>query len=272
MKKNYILSAMVLSAFIASAQTPVAIVNGDFSLPADGPIQHYTVNEIPGWKSDDLVSNDNGRSNYNAAYMLNTGGSIYNVLAEVIPTTSVTYHLTFDAWIGYNPEAGTEVDFVVTFNSLAAGAVSTARVAIKTVTIKAGVDTNSADVTIPSAATYAGANLVIEVDTNTPSVTNTNTWSGLTNFALTRTDVATKVQNIESISLKTFPNPFNNNLKVECAEIIKSIRIYSVNGQIIKDVTVNSTKANIGTSDFSKGVYMLKIETENGVKTMNIVK
>jgi peptidoglycan hydrolase-like protein with peptidoglycan-binding domain len=92
------------------------------------------------------------------------------------------------------------------------------------------------------------------------------------NFALTKTAVTTKVQNVESITSKIYPNPFKDNLTVESAETMKNISIYSVNGQRIKDLTVNSTKANIGTSNFSKGIYMLKIETANGVKTMSIVK
>jgi len=270
MKKIYFLSAMVLTAFISSAQTPVTIENADFGLPADG-VKYTTINSIPGWKSDDLVVNHNGRET-NAAYMLNTGGSIYNVLAEVIPTTSATYKLTFDGRISWNSEAGSVVDYIVTFSSLASAADPTTRVAIKADTIVAGTDPNSAEVTIPAGAAYAGANLVIEVDCYTPSLTNTNTWVGFDNFALTKTEVVTKVQNIKSISLKTYPNPFNNNLTVESAEVMKSISIYSVNGQRIKDVTVNSTRASIGTSDFSKGVYMLKIETENGVKTMSVVK
>lgn len=275
MKKIYFLIAMVLTAFVANAQTPVTIVNGDFSLPADAT-KYKTINSITGWKSDDLVTDDNGREAAYFAYMKNIGGSIYNVLGEVIPTTSVTYHLTFDGLVSWNPAAGTEVDFVVTFSSLATGAATTTRVPIKAVTIIPGVSTSvytqcSADVTIPAGAAYAGANLVIEVDCNTPSTTNINTWASVDNFVLTRT-VATKVQTVESMSLKTYPSPFNDNLMVESAETIKSIHIYSINGQRIKDLTVNSTRANIGTSDFSKGVYMLKIETENGVKTMTVVK
>jgi len=270
MKKNYFLFAMALTVFVANAQTPVTIENGDFSLPADGT-KYLSINSLPGWMSDDLVSNDNGRENSYSAYMLNTGGSIYNVLAEVIPTTEATYNLKFDGWVGWNPEAGTEVDFIVTFSSLASGDNPATRVPIQTVNIKVGVDPNTAQVTIPAAAAYAGKNLVIEVDCNTPSVTNTNTWVGFDNFVLTRTDV-TAVKNIELPSLKTYPNPFNGNLKVECAEVLKNVSIYSFDGQRIKNVVVNSTNANIGTADLSRGAYMLKVETENGAKTLKVVK
>ncbi len=272
MKKIYFLFAMALTAFVANAQTPVTIVNGDFSLPADAT--KYTTlsaHAIPGWNSDDATADNNGREPNYVAYMKNTGGSIYNVLAEVIPTTETTYQLTFDGSLVYNPEAPSEIDFVVTFSSLASGAATTARVPIQTVTIKMGVDPNSAQVTIPAAAAYAGENLVIEVDLNTPSVTNTNTWVDFDNFALTRTVVA-GVQNVKSTSVRTYPNPFKDNLKVESEEVIKNVSIYSVNGQRIKDVTVNSTKANIGTSNLSKGAYILKVETANGSRTMNIVK
>ena len=272
MKKNYFIIAMLLTAFAVNAQTPVTIENGDFSLPADAA-KYTTINSIPGWKSDDLVDNDSGREANYIAYMFLGGGSIYNVLSEVIPTTSKTYRLTFDAWGLWS--ITDEVDYVITFSSLAVGADPTTRVPITTVTLPTVAPINashnySAEVTIPDAATYAGANLVIEFDCSGP--TNPYFYVDMDNFALTRTDVTTKVQNVESTSLKTYPNPFNNNVAVESAEIIKNISIYSVNGQRIKDLTVNSAKANIATSDLSKGVYVLKVETGNGIKTMNVVK
>jgi hypothetical protein len=271
MKKFYFFIAMMFTAFIANAQTPVTIVNADFGLPSDGA-KYRTINSIVAWKSDDLVDNDNGREPNYVAYMLNTGGSIYNVLAEVISTTETTYKLTFDGWVGWNPEAPSEVDFVVTFSSLANGADPKTRVAIKTVKIVVGTDPNTAEVTIPAGAAYAGANLVIEVDCNTPSLTNTNTWVSFDNFALTKTEVVTKVQNAKSVSIKTYPNPFSDKVTVESAETIKSVGIYSTAGKNIKAVVVNSTKAIITTSNLPKGLYLLKIETENGVKNLNVVK
>lgn len=73
-------------------------------------------------------------------------------------------------------------------------------------------------------------------------------------------------------SLKTYPNPFNDNMAVECADIIKNISIYSISGQIVDKVTANSMKVNIATSNLSKGFYMLKIETEKGFQTVKMVK
>ena len=61
-------------------------------------------------------------------------------------------------------------------------------------------------------------------------------------------------------------------MTVECVEIIKSVNAYSFNGQAIKVLVANSAKANIATFNLSKGVYLLKIETENGYKTLSVVK
>lgn len=271
MKKIYFLFAMALTAFVANAQTPVTIENGDFSLPADAT-KYLTLSghAIPGWNSDDATNNSNGREANYVAYMLNTSGGIYNVLEEVIPSTGATYSLTFTDASVWNSASGTELNFVITFSSLASGADATTRSLIQTVNIKQGTDADVANVTIPAGAAFAGANLVIEIAMS--QVGATNTWWTFDNFALTRTDAPAGVQNVESTSLKTYPNPFKDNLNVESEEVIKNISIYSVNGQRIKDVTVNSTKANIGTSSLSKGAYMLKVETANGSKTMNIVK
>jgi len=271
MKKIYFLFAMALTAFVASAQTPVTIVNGDFSLPDDNNVKYTTLsgNAIPGWNSDDATTDHNGREN-NKAYMWNIGGSIYNVLGEVIPSTGTTYSLTFTDASVWNSASGTELDFIITFSSLASGAVATTRSLIQTVNIKQGIDADVANVTIPAGAAFAGANLVIEIAMS--QVGATNTWWTFDNFALTKTDAPSGVKNVESTSFRAYPNPFKDNLNVESEEVIKNVSIYSVNGQRIKDLTINSTKADIETSNLSKGAYMLKVETANGTKTMNVVK
>jgi hypothetical protein len=260
---------------VANAQTSVIIENADFGLPADG-VKYTTINSLPGWRSDDLVDNDNGRESNYTAYMRNTGGSIYNVLTEVIPATSTTYKLTFDGWVTYNPEAPSEVNFVVTFSSLV-GADPTARVAIKTVTIIVGTDPNSAEVTIPAAAAYAGANLVIEVDCSTPSLTNTNTWVGVDNFVLTRTDasLATNSNQFSDNSIKVYPNPFTSEFKVDAtdSEGPLQVSVFDVLGRKVATAKSSSNQLSMGSS-LKSGVYVVKVEDANAKdsKSFKIIK
>jgi hypothetical protein len=273
MKKNYFLIAMVLTAFAVNAQTPisVAIENGDFSLPDDST-KYTTVNDIVAWKSDDLVDNNNGREPNYVCYMKNIGGSIYNVLAEVIPATETTYTLTFDHGTTYNPEAGTEIDFVVTFSSLASGADSTSRVAIESITIIVDTDPDSVEVIIPAGAAYAGDNLVIEIDCNTPSETNDNTWITVDNFELTKIEAVTKVQNT-SLANKTmvFPNPASEYLNIETKlNEVSAYKLTDISGKEMLKGYVNKND-RIDVSSLNSGIYLLNIHNSLGSEVIKTV-
>ena len=217
MKRTNLLIAMVLIAFAINAQTPesVFIENADFSLPDDGE-KYLTVNGIVAWQSDDYVENNHGREPNYVCYMKNIGGSIYNVLDEVIPANGATYTLAFDHGITYNPEDPSEIDFVITFNSLAGGDDPTDREIIEQITIIAGEDPDSVEITIPAGSAYAGDNLVIEIDCNTPSETNDNTWITVDNFALYKVELPVDIQNTSlTNNTKVFPNPASECLYID---------------------------------------------------------
>lgn len=273
MKKNYFLIAMVLTAFAVNAQTPVSvpIENGDFSLPEDST-KYTTVNDIVAWKSDDLVDNNNGREPNYVCYMKNTGGSIYNVLAEVIPATETTYTLTFDHGTTYNPEAGTEIDFVVTFSSLASGADATTRVAIESFTIIVDTDPDSVEVIIPAGASYAGDNLVIEIDCNTPSETNDNTWITVDNFELTKIEDVTKVQHTSlAKNTKVYPNPASEYLTIETkVNEVSAYKLTDISGKEMLTGYVNKNE-RIDVSSLHRGIYLLNINNSLGTEVIKTV-
>ena len=61
-------------------------------------------------------------------------------------------------------------------------------------------------------------------------------------------------------TLKVFPNPATDKLKILFSEPIKSINLYSVNGLFIKKKIVNGY---INISDLAKGLYFLSINQHN---------
>ena len=69
-------------------------------------------------------------------------------------------------------------------------------------------------------------------------------------------------------NLKIFPNPVKNILYIESEGNKINGEIYSTNGQFLK--LVSSKEINI--SDLKKGVYILKLNTENGILTQKIIK
>ncbi|GGG59258.1 T9SS type A sorting domain-containing protein [Bizionia arctica] len=72
-------------------------------------------------------------------------------------------------------------------------------------------------------------------------------------------------------SLSIFPNPVNNVINIESPNAIKvnNAIIYSITGQVVLEVQ-NRTKLDV--SNLNSGIYLLKIETDNGSITRKIIK
>ena len=75
-------------------------------------------------------------------------------------------------------------------------------------------------------------------------------------------------ENNDNVSV--FPNPTNDILNIK-AENIENIRIFNLFGQEIMNVNVDNDNYIINMSQFTKGVYMLKVETANGTSKKRIV-
>jgi uncharacterized repeat protein (TIGR01451 family) len=101
----------------------------------------------------------------------------------------------------------------------------------------------------------------IYFDTNPAIVTNTFN----TQFVAALGNLA-----FESGSLIMVPNPATDFVQIYLqnnSESIKSILIHDVLGKTIKSIeNVNSNQTQVTTSELSKGVYMIEITTDNGLK------
>ncbi len=101
----------------------------------------------------------------------------------------------------------------------------------------------------------------IYFDTNPAIVTNTFT---------TEFTAALNNQAFDGTNFTLYPNPASQFINISLnntSEIIDNVIIYDVLGKIIKEVkSISSNSATIDTSSLSKGVYLLEITTENGLK------
>lgn len=73
------------------------------------------------------------------------------------------------------------------------------------------------------------------------------------------------------VETSVFPNPFTNELKI--GGLNGTVEIYNALGQVILNTKINDTET-INTSDFQKGVYILKAYNDEGqeLKTMKLLK
>lgn len=73
------------------------------------------------------------------------------------------------------------------------------------------------------------------------------------------------------IEMLVFPNPASSNVNVQSNSNITRLSIYNHLGQSVKEVMVNNTEANVNVEGIDAGVYIIRMETENGYTTQKLV-
>lgn len=111
--------------------------------------------------------------------------------------------------------------------------------------------------------------LFIPVGTMAPYVTDPLAqWTGFK--SVTEIGFATTTDLQSSTELGLFPNPVNTQFTIQSEDIIESLIIFNVNGEMVESM-VNPNKT-IDVSHLSEGVYFLQIQTAKGVVNKKFVK
>ena len=103
-------------------------------------------------------------------------------------------------------------------------------------------------------------------------------WTGFTTLGLADPNLAFQIGGgavgVEEATLSTlsiYPNPVIDNLFITTdATNIEQITIYSVSGQLVMTAATNDKTVDV--SALTEGVYVLQIQTENGISTQRFVK
>ena len=78
---------------------------------------------------------------------------------------------------------------------------------------------------------------------------------------------------LEKIGVRIYPNPIKDQFTIEVPNVSdNSIEIYSMKGQLLKQMLLLENSNKIVLKNFSQGVYILKIRTNQGVGTMKFIK
>ena len=69
------------------------------------------------------------------------------------------------------------------------------------------------------------------------------------------------------------PNPFNDLLYLQ-GSTPANVQLLDINGKLVYQYTMDTTETNITipTADLAKGVYLVRYETADSVKTIKVVK
>ena len=63
---------------------------------------------------------------------------------------------------------------------------------------------------------------------------------------------------------KLYPNPANNNIRIEAKNSIESVNVYNMMGALVETIPANSMIVNVNLSQYSNGVYFFSIRQSDG--------
>ena len=69
-----------------------------------------------------------------------------------------------------------------------------------------------------------------------------------------------------------YPNPVQDVLHIKSPDSFERVMLFNINGQLIIDKAVNSTKEELNVSGLSSGIYLVKVLGYNSVETFKIIK
>lgn len=97
------------------------------------------------------------------------------------------------------------------------------------------------------------------------------------NFPITTEPATTTVSllatnNFDDTSVSVYPNPVKDQLRIAAMDAIISIQLYDVLGRLIQTTRQNSKDVIFDFRQQPAGVYLVKIQTEKGIKTEKIIK
>lgn len=74
----------------------------------------------------------------------------------------------------------------------------------------------------------------------------------------------------DNSSISIYPNPANNYFVVSGNDLIETVNIYNINGQLVKQISVNDNIININTNSFSQGIYFIQVQSGNSVSNYKL--
>jgi len=80
------------------------------------------------------------------------------------------------------------------------------------------------------------------------------------------------INDIDAVKVSVYPNPVVNKLNITAKEMIKEVKIFSMNGQLIQTAKFDNNLAVVNMSALKAGVYVAQVVTAKGTQTVKVVK
>ena len=73
--------------------------------------------------------------------------------------------------------------------------------------------------------------------------------------------------------IKIYPNPFQNKVIIAFDESIDAeLKVFDVNGRLLKDQKLNATENNIDMSNLPSGLYLFQITSDSKTMIQKVIK
>ena len=73
--------------------------------------------------------------------------------------------------------------------------------------------------------------------------------------------------------ISVYPNPSHSVITIESTGIsINNLEMFDIYGRKVKELKVNNNKFNVNISELSKGIYFVKLKTDNGIIINKVIK
>ena len=82
------------------------------------------------------------------------------------------------------------------------------------------------------------------------------------------TDV--NVNEITALKLDVYPNPAKDKVVIKAQSNIQQVTLMGIKGELLEDRKTNANKVELNLEGYSKGIYVVRIVTEDGVATKKI--
>ena len=71
-------------------------------------------------------------------------------------------------------------------------------------------------------------------------------------------------------NVKIYPNPAEGMINIQSETLFSNIKVLNLLGQVVYNIAVNTNEYILQTSDLAPGLYILQLQTENGLITKKI--
>ena len=83
-------------------------------------------------------------------------------------------------------------------------------------------------------------------------------------------DAPLSLNSINKLQFSLYPNPTTHNINVKSDERIESLKIYALNGTVLREAKSNTDFMNV--SDLPTGIYIMKVKTSSGAAVKKFIK